>query len=401
MKTEPEFYDFSERSNSIPVSFIREILKVASSRDQISFAGGLPNAEFFPIAALQEITNKVIQTDGAKALQYTITEGYLPLKEWIVRWYRTKRGIDVSPDEILITSGSQQGLDLIAKIFINKGDSIFMENPGYLGAIQSFAAYQPEFIPVSLTTQGINVEELKVKSASVKGKFVYGVPNFQNPTGITYSVETRLKLAKLLDEHKLLFVEDDPYADIRFRGKVLPGLLTLNKKRTIHLGSFSKMISPGLRLGWIIANKEIIKKLVLAKQASDLHTNMLSQMIVCEFLREKGIEEHLELLQYEYGKRCDLMRALILEYFPTTAEVSRPEGGMFMWVKLPEEYPVKEILDESVKAGVVFVPGAEFCTSTVKENAMRLNFSNASEEEILLGIVRIAKAIEHCRKKGV
>ncbi|WP_028981959.1 PLP-dependent aminotransferase family protein [Sporocytophaga myxococcoides] len=400
MKTETEFYEFSERTNSIPVSFIREILKVASSKDLISFAGGLPNAGFFPTKALQEISNKVIKEDGAKALQYNVTEGYLPLKEWIVKWYRTKRGIDVSTDEILITSGSQQGLDLIGKIFINKGDQIFMENPGYLGAIQSFSAYQPEFVPVSLTSQGIDVKELKEKTTHIKGKFIYGVPNFQNPTGITYSLETRIKLAQLLDEKKLLFVEDDPYGDIRFKGKALPGLLTLNRRRTIHLGSFSKMISPGLRLGWIIANKEIISKLVLAKQASDLHTNMLSQMIVSEFLHQNGIEDHLDLLHKEYGKRCDLMRSLILEFFPNTAEVSQPEGGMFMWVKLPEEYPVKDILEESIKAGVLFVPGAEFCTSIAKENAMRLNFSNASEEEILLGIVKIGMAIDKCRKKG-
>ena len=385
---------FANRMGTTHKSFIREILKVTEDPKIISFAGGLPNPKFFPVKEIANASLKVLDEDGENVLQYSTTEGYLPLREYIAERYRKKKGLKVDPDEILITNGSQQGIDLIGKIFLDKGDQIVIERPGYLGAIQAFSMYEPIFQSIPLLDDGIDTNLLERTFRGNRIKLFYAVPNFQNPSGITYSRQRRRDVANILKKHNAIFVEDDPYGELRFIGEDLPSIRAYLEDNIILLGSFSKIITPGLRLGWICAKKDIMERIIVAKQASDLHSNYLSQRIVYQYLIDNDIDKHILKIRDAYKKRRDLMVSMIAEYFPEEIKYTKPEGGMFLWITLPEGISSLDLFDLAIKENVAFVPGKAFYVDGGGSNTLRLNFSNSDEEKIEEGIKRLANIIK-------
>ncbi|MDA8441293.1 MAG: PLP-dependent aminotransferase family protein, partial [Peptococcaceae bacterium] len=294
---------FSDRISDVPRSFIREILKVAIDESVISFAGGLPNRDLFPVEQLRTATNKLFDTAGKDILQYSESEGYLGLREWIAARYKDKKGIVVDPKNILITTGSQQGLDLLGKTFLNEGDSVILEKPGYLGAIQAFSVYKSRFFQIPVDADGIDLGLLEKIVQNQTAKLFYTVPNFQNPSGITYSEQNRRRIAEILHQREIILIEDDPYGELRFLGTDQPSFYSYMPENTILLGSFSKIIVPSFRIGWIVANDAVMEKLLVAKQASDLHTNYFCQRIIHQYLADNDIDEHIELIRQAYGKQ--------------------------------------------------------------------------------------------------
>lgn len=383
---------YATRMSTVRKSFIREILKVTENPEIISFAGGLPNPLSFPVEAIREASDRILRDDGKSSLQYSTTEGYAPLREWIASRYASK-GISVNADNILITSGSQQGLDLIGKVFLNKGDAVVIERPGYLGAIQSLSMFEPEFLPVTLDYDGVNILELEKALATRNPKLFYAVPNFQNPSGITYSLEKRRQAALVLSRHDTVFVEDDPYGELRFMGKALPSLGTFLGKNVILLGSFSKIFAPSMRLGWVCAPGEVMEKLVVAKQAADLHTNFFSQRVLYEYLRANDIDAHIEKIRALYKRQRDCMVAAIQRYFPASVKYTEPEGGMFLWVTLPEGQSALKLFDTTIAKNVAFVPGDPFYVNEENVATLRLNYTNSDEPAIDKGIWRLAEAM--------
>jgi len=367
---------FANRVSAVPQSFIREILKVAADPSVLSFAGGLPNPEFFPVRELEESAAKVFQTQGAKALQYTVTEGLHPLREYISGRYRKRYGLIIPPDEILITTGSQQALDLIGKLFINPGDNVLLERPTYLGALQCLSMFQPTFKEVLLEDDGLSIDQLEAQLWSNPIKLFYGIPNFQNPTGIRYSLQKRLDAVALFRKYETLVVEDDPYGEILFDEKPLPLLYSYLPDQTILLGSFSKTIAPGLRLGWMIANKTIIQKASIMKQASDLHSGNLAQCILLQFLQDYDFDNHIAKIKNAYRIQRNNMLECIGAYFPRSVQYTKPEGGMFTWVKIPEHITSRMLLERSMKEKIIFVPGDTFYASDPDAHTLRLNYSN-------------------------
>lgn len=388
---------FADRITDVPRSFIREILKVALDPEVISFAGGLPNRELFPVKALTEATNDVFEIYGSDIFQYSNSEGYLQLREYISDNYRQK-GIDVSPDNILITNGAQQGLDLLGKVLLNEGDGVIIEEPGYLGAIQAFSLYKPEFIPVQVLENGMNLDQLKEAVSNNNPKLIYSVPNFQNPSGITYTDENRREIADIIGGKQLFIIEDDPYGDLRFSGTPKKSFGNYLPQQTILLGSFSKIIVPGFRIGWIVAPDEMVEKLLIAKQASDLHTCHFTQYIIYQYLQKNDIQTHIKSVIKKYGEQCQCMIDSINTYFPANIKSTRPEGGMFLWVTLPTEMSAMDLFDLAVKEKVVFVPGDPFYTNNNGVNALRLNFSCVDKDTIETGIKRLAESIAKLQK---
>jgi len=385
---------FADRVAKAQRSFIREILKVTADPSVISFAGGLPNPAAFPVAEIAAAAAKVLHEAGPSALQYSTTEGYLPLRQWIADRYRTRMGMDVSPNDILITTGSQQALDLVAKVAINAGDTVVMEKPGYLGAIQAFTIFRPKWRSVPLENDGPDLDALE--KAVAGAKLFYAVTSFQNPSGLSYSEEKRAKVAEILSRHKIFFLEDDPYGELRFHGQALPPVYKQRPENSMLLGTFSKVAAPGFRLGWIVAKGGIMERLVIAKQAADLHTGSLDQMVVHQFLADNDFEEHVARIRELYGKQCRAMQAAIAKHFPKNVQVTEPEGGMFLWVTLPENLSATELLKRSVESKVAFVPGAAFFVDGTGENTLRLNYSNADAATIDEGIKRLAACMEAC-----
>lgn len=385
---------YATRMRSIPKSFIREILKVTEKPEIISFAGGLPNPRLFPTEQLTEAASKVLANDARSALQYSTTEGYPPLRDYIARRYRQRCGLNVSAEEILITNGSQQGLDLIGKVFLDKGNPVVIERPAYLGAIQALSAYEPQFCPVPLGSEGIDVESLTEVLRGHRVKLFHTVINFQNPSGISYSKDRREELARLLEGRDTLIVEDDPYGELRFSGDGLPSMRHWLGNRTLLLGSFSKTVAPGLRLGWLCAPQPIAEKLIVAKQASDLHSNCLCQRILYEYLIANDIDRHITTIATEYQRGRDTMAAAIREYFPPEVKATDPEGGMFLWITLPKSLSALELFDEAIKEKVAFVPGTPFFVDGGGAHNLRLNFSNADPDKIQEGIARLGRIMK-------
>lgn len=385
---------FAERMGNINKSFIREILKVAADPSVISFAGGLPSPVSFPVDEIKKASNTVLGEDGKNALQYSTTEGYLPLRQFIAERYMKRQGIKVDADEILITNGSQQGLDLIAKVFIDKGDDIIIERPGYLGAIQALSVFEPEFHAIDLLEDGINIEKLAEAVREHNPKLFYSVPNFQNPSGITYSTQKRLQVADIINGSGTIMIEDDPYGELRFIGEDAPSMKTYLKDAAILLGSFSKIVSPGMRLGWVVAKEEIMEKLIVAKQASDLHSNYFSQRVVYQYLQDNDIDGHISKIRALYKQQRNCMVDMIDKYFPEEVKTTKPEGGMFLWAQLPKECSSLELFEIAKQKSVVFVPGDPFYVNEKDMNTIRLNYTNSSQEMIEEGIKRLADAIK-------
>jgi len=389
---------FADRITDVPRSFIREILKVAISPEVISFAGGLPNRDLFPVEELKQSAISIFDKAGKEILQYSNTEGYMPLRELIAKQYLIKQGINVSPDNILITSGSQQGLDLLGKTMLNEGEEVIIEEPGYLGALQAFSLFRPKFCPVPLNNEGMNIGELSFLLKKSLAKLMYTVPEFQNPSGISYSEHTRKEIAALIEGRQLYIVEDNPYIELRFNNKRPASFYSLLPKQTILLGSFSKTIVPGFRMGWIVAPTHIMDKLIVAKQAADLHTNIFTQQLVYEYLTHFDNDAHIKHICDVYGRQRDAMVRAINDFFPKNVGFTIPEGGMFLWVTLPEGYSSMELFDLAIKRNVAFVPGNPFYTDGKPYyRTLRLNFSCSDEKTTYVGIERLAGAIKEIK----
>jgi 2-aminoadipate transaminase len=393
--TIPTQTPFADRINSIPESFIREILKVSSKPDMISFAGGLPNPKFFPVEKIAAAVEKVLSRDGAAALQYWVTEGYLPLRDYIAQWQSKKMDKPIKAEDILMLNGSQQGLDLVGKLFINTSSQVLLEGPSYLGAIQAFSAYQPTFNHIKIHDGGPDIDEFNRMVKKIKPVMFYCVPNFQNPTGNTYDFLRREKLAAHHYDTDMIWIEDNPYSEISFDQKDLPDFYSLIPRKTIMLGSFSKIISPGMRLGWAMGPSEVMKKMTVVKQGSDLHSNNLAQRIVYQFLVDNPLDDHLKSIRKFYKSQADLMIGAIRSYFPKQTTWIDPKGGMFVWVTLPENIDARTLLLEAIKQNVIFVPGENFYVGEEGhgKNSMRMNFSNPSQAEIMKGIKILGKLI--------
>lgn len=385
---------YAPRMGTIPKSFVREILKVTQDPEVISFAGGLPNPRFFPTQGIAQAAAEALTGTNGSALQYGTTEGYAPLREYIAQRYRTTEGFDVSADEILITNGSQQALDLIGKVFIDRQDPIAIERPAYLGAIQAFSVYEPQYHPVPLMDDGVDIDRLADVLRAHRVKFFHTVINFQNPSGISYSAEKRHALAKLAKEHDIFVIEDDPYRELRFEGTAAPSMRHQLGDKAILLGSFSKIVAPGLRLGWVCAPHETMANLVVAKQASDLHSNSFCQRMLHRFLMSHDIDEHIALIRAGYKRQKDIMLAALEAHFPPEASFTRPEGGMFIWATLPEQLSALELFEHALREKVAFVPGTSFFVDGGGAHNMRLNFSNADETRIEEGIARLGNIIK-------
>lgn len=390
---------YAKRMDNIKASEIRELLKLTQKPEVISFAGGLPAPELFPVEELKKVSLQVLEEQGTAALQYGPTEGYEPLREQIVKRME-KVGIEAKPEDILVTSGSQQGLDFSAKIFINPGDIVLCESPSYMGAINAFKAYEPEFIGVPTDENGMIMEDLeKILRDNERVRFIYVIPDFQNPSGRTWSIERRKRLIELANEYNVAIIEDNPYGELRFEGEYYPAVKHYDTEgRVIFLGTFSKIFCPGLRLGWVCAEKEVLNKYILAKQGSDLQSSTISQMQVSKFLEEYDIEEHIETLKKVYKKRKDVMINAMKEDFPEEIKFTNPEGGLFTWVVLPEYMNARDLATKAIEKNVAFVPGGSFFPNGGNENTLRLNYSSMNEEKIAEGMKRLTEVIKDMMK---
>lgn len=385
---------FARRIQGVPRSFIREILKVSLDPTVISFAGGLPNAAFFPVREIERATEKVFATYGADVLQYSNSEGDLGLREQISARYLTKQGVSIPAENIIVTNGSQQGIDLLGKVLLNDCDKVLIEEPGYLGTIQSLSLFQIQFMPVPVNDDGMDVQVLSKVSDGCSAKMLYTVPTFQNPSGITYTDNNREEVAAIAKRNKFILVEDNPYGELRFSGKTAKSFFHYLPDQTVLLGSFSKVVAPGFRLGWIAAPAWICERLIIAKQAADLHTSSFSQKILYEFLLDNDLDDHIERITVAYGTQCRAMQDALTRYFPASISFTQPEGGMFLWGRLPGGMDSMELFKEAVKENVVFVPGDPFYTEGTNISAFRLNFSCVDPETINEGVQRMARALE-------
>ena len=394
---------YAQRTQRMGSSVIRELLKFTEKPDIISFAGGLPAPDVFPVEEFAAACQKVLQDFGAQALQYSTTEGYLPLREMIAR-HSARYGIEVTAENIMITSGSQQALDLLGRILINPGDHIMVESPTYLGALQAWNAYGAEYVAVPFDENGMVTDA--VEEALRTGiKFIYVLPNFQNPTGVTLSLERRKHLIELADRYGVPIVEDDPYGQLRYEGDHLPSVVALDSQfrdncevcyrgNVIYLSTFSKILAPGIRLAWVIAPPEVIRKLVMAKQATDLHTASFNQMVAHEVGHGGFLDRHIKVIRKVYSERRDIMLAALDSYFPPGVDWTQPLGGLFLWAILPDWMDSAELLKDAVERKVAFVPGESFHPCGGGKNTMRLNFSNATPVNIREGILRLSKVLD-------
>lgn len=385
----------SKNALSMKSSAIRELLKISTMPDVISFAGGLPAEELFPVRAIEEACSFILRNDGSHALQYSSTEGLPALREYIAESLNPY-GLDFGPDNVLITSGSQQGLDFLGRIFVDPGTKVLTGNPTYLGAIQAWQAYQGEFATVPVDDDGMQVEMIEdVLAENGPVRFIYVLPNFQNPAGATLSLERRKLLVELARKHDLIIVEDDPYGALRYEGEDLTPIVAMAPERTIYLGTFSKTLTPGLRIGWVIAPQEIRDRFVKAKQGADLHTSTFDQMIANDIAQRGIIKAHVNVLRKTYGERRNTMLDAMTEFFPEGCSWIKPKGGLFLWASLPDVCNTITLLPTVVERKVAYVPGAHFFPhGDGGFNSMRLNFSNASQEQIIEGIRRLGDALK-------
>lgn len=383
----------SDGITNTPPSFVRAILKAASDPNVTSFAGGLPNPISFPQEKLLESMERVVAERGADAFQYSATAGIEELRGWVAERYNKRFGTDYVADDVLITTGSQQILDLLGKVLLDKGDGVIVEKPTYLAAIQAFALNQPVFREVELTEDGLNIEELN-EALDAGAKMIYLIPNFQNPTGLTYTAEGRRQVREALAGHNIVVVEDDPYGELRFEGESLPYIGGTALPHGVIMGSFSKTVTPGFRMGYLLTkDHDLLKALNTAKEAADLHTNVFSQYVVYDYLTHNDLDEHLVKIRDLYSKQAAAMVEAMGEYFPENVSFTKPAGGMFLWVTLPEGISTMDMFDKALERNVAFVPGDPFYAEPGKHSTMRLNFTNADEDTIRDGIRRLGEVI--------
>jgi 2-aminoadipate transaminase len=383
-------WHFSERAQQLKSSAIREILKVTMRPEIISFAGGLPSPETFPVERMRAAYDAVLSRQGKVALQYGPTDGYGPLREWVADSLSTD-GAKIVPDQVMMVSGSQQGLDLLAKILIDEGSKVLVETPSYLGALQAFSLYRPEFVSVPTDDAGLLPDA--VAAIGQGARLLYALPNFQNPTGRSMSTERRLALVDICAKMGLPLIEDDPYGALSYNGEPLPKMLTMNPNGVIYMGSFSKVLTPGIRLGYVVAPQPLIRKMEQAKQATDLHTAQLTQMVVHEVIKDGFLAQHIPTIRKLYADQCQAMLAALTEFFPASVSWTRPEGGMFIWITLPPHIDSMQLLDEAIAQHVAFVPGAPFYANSPQQNTLRLSFVTVPPEKIREGVARLGKLI--------
>ncbi|HJV86720.1 MAG TPA: PLP-dependent aminotransferase family protein [Noviherbaspirillum sp.] len=386
----PMQWKFSERAQQLQSSAIREILKVTVRPEVISFAGGLPSPETFPVEKMRAAFDTVLSNQGKVALQYGPSDGYAPLREWIANSLSVN-GAKIVPEQVLMVSGSQQGLDLLAKVLVDEGSRLLVETPSYLGALQAFSVYRPQFVSVATDEHGLLPEH--VASIGQGASLLYALPNFQNPTGRTLSVERRAALVDTCARLGLPLIEDDPYGALCYRGEPLPKMVTMNPDGVIYMGSFSKVLTPGIRLGYVVAPVPLIRKLEQAKQAADLHTAQLTQMVVYEVVKDGFLAEHIPTIRKLYADQCHAMLTALDEFFPSGVTWTRPEGGMFIWVTLPKHIDSMKLLDEAIAEHVAFVPGGPFYANAPESNTLRLSFVTVPPEKIREGVARLGKLI--------
>ena len=387
---------FAKRMSYLKASEIREILKVTENQEVISFAGGLPAPELFPIKEIMEVNRIVLEEEGTKALQYTTTEGYAPLREWIAKRMNSRLGTQFDSDNIILTHGSQQALDLSGKVFLDEGDVVLCESPTYLAAISAFRAYGCNFVEVPTDDDGMIPGELeKILERTQRVKIIYVIPEFQNPTGRTWSLERRESLVKLAMKHEVIVIEDNPYGELRFEGEALPSVKSFDKSGCVLcLGTFSKIFCPGYRIGWVAGDKAIIEKYGLVKQGADLQCNTLAQREIAKYLELYEIDEHIEKIREVYRKRRNVMIKTMEDEFPKGVKFTRPKGGLFAWVELPSHINARDVFEICLKKNVAFVPGGSFFPNGGKENTFRINFSNMPEDRIVEGLKCIAGVLK-------
>lgn len=387
---------FAKRMDNMKASEIRELLALTAKPDIISFAGGLPAPELFPVDQWRAAVNKVLDEKGRQALQYGPTEGYLPLREQIVHRMNKVGVKDAKPDDFLILSGSQQGLDFMAKAFIDPGDQIIVESPTYLGALNAFKAYEPSFLDVELDADGMRMDILEERlKNNDRVKFIYVISDFQNPSGKTWTMERRKKLIELANKYDVAILEDNPYGELRFEGEIQPSLKSLDTEgRVVFMGTFSKVFSPGVRLGWFCAAPDILDKFNKIKQGADLQSSTISQMELAQYLEDNDLEAHIAEIIKVYGKRKNVMVDAMTKYFPEGVTFTNPEGGLFLWVELPEYMNARDLAVKAIEQKVAYVPGGAFFGNNVRENCFRCNYSCMSEEKIEEGVKRLADVIK-------
>ena len=394
-------YRYSQRTRQMKSSVIRELLKLTENPEIISFAGGMPAPEIFPAQEFKEASVRVLRDQAPLALQYGTTEGYTPLRNQLAQ-YMIRQGAQLSVDNIMITSGSQQALDLLGKIFINEGDHIVVESPTYLGALQAWNSYGAEYIPVRSDEYGMVTDELEAALRNGP-KFIYALPNFQNPSGSTLLLERRKQLVELADRYGVPIVEDDPYGQLRFEGEHLPPIYVLDDQirenkgsydgNVIYLSTYSKILAPGFRLAWVVAPPEIIRKMVQAKQSCDLNTSSFNQIVTYEVSKDGFIDRHVQKIVACYRERRNVMLDSMAELMPAVVHWNQPQGGLFLWVTLPENISATDIFPQAVSEKVAYVPGESFFPKGGGQNTMRLNFSYSNPTQIANGIERLSRVI--------
>ena len=386
----PIQWQFSERAAQLQSSFIREILKITQRPEIISFAGGLPSPATFPVERMKAAYDKVLSDNGKVALQYGPTDGYAPLREWIANSLSVE-GSTILPEQILMTSGSQQALDLLGKVLIDEGSRVLVETPSYLGALQAFSVYRPEFKSVDTDEHGLVPSSLE--GIADGARMLYSLPNFQNPTGRSLSLERRSELVATCARLNVPLIEDDPYGALSYKGEPMPKMVAMNPDGVIYMGSFSKVLTPGIRLGYVCAPLPLVHRLELAKQAADLHTAQVTQMVVHEVVKDGFLDQHIPTIRKLYGDQCQAMLAAMKEHFPAGVSWTEPEGGMFIWVTLPPQVDAMKLLEQSLAARVAFVPGAPFYANDPASNTLRLSFVTVPPERIREGIAVLGKLI--------
>lgn len=386
----PIQWKFAQRAEQLQGSAIREILKITQRPEIISFAGGLPSPATFPVEEMRTAFDKVLSQQGKIALQYGPTDGYGPLREWVAD-HLSIPGSKILPEQVLMVSGSQQALDLLGKVLIDEGSKVLVETPSYLGALQAFSVYRPEFVSVATDDAGLVPQS--VAAVAQDARLLYALPNFQNPTGRSLSVARRLELVETCARLGLPLIEDDPYGALSYRGEPAPKMLTMNPAGVIYMGSFSKVLTPGIRLGYVVAPLPLLRQLELAKQAADLHTAQLTQMVVYEVIKDGFLERHIPTIRTLYANQCQAMLDAMTAHFPSSVTWTKPEGGMFIWVTLPQHINSMELLEAALKEHVAFVPGVPFYANTPQTNTFRLSFVTVSPERIREGIAKLGKLI--------
>lgn len=388
---------FAERMNDVKASDIRELLALVNKPEIISFAGGLPAPELFPVDKIQAATDAVLQENGRAALQYGPTDGILRLREQICDRIYAKNAIKADPSNIIITAGSQQGLDFVARLFVNPGDAVLMESPSYLGAINAFKLSQPVFGEVPTDDGGMIMEELdKMLASTPNVKMIYVIPDFQNPSGRTWSLERRKKFMEIVNKYEVMVIEDNPYGELRYKGEYLPSLKSMDTKGlVIYLGTFSKILAPGYRLAWICASHAVIEKINLIAQAAVLQSSTISMMVVSKFIDMFDLDEHVETVRAVYEHRCNVMMDAMGKYFPKEVKYTIPDGGLFTWAELPDYIDTKVMATDALAQNVAYVPGIGFFPNGNNHHCMRLNYSCMPDERIEEGIRRLADVIKN------